>query len=579
MIIKNDEYGIYEAHIIYCKCQKCGTVYAVPDAKTISAIKAIQNGEPVITEGKFSHTYYESVKKHVLRDNTTFFSNKILTADFEEVKQFLKKYEKKPLIPYYSFNMKLDYFFKEWINEGKVSVLNECPHCGSDKQYLLNSRTGGETSYRDFFGRYDIESLEKRIQNANIQIAEKSLSEVKASLNNDVEIEIPINKDNVVPIQFLDKLIKVITEIDFLEKRLIWLFVKRITAVQEYNYNAVDCREIVLGELNEEKDKVVSTIRLLEERNQFRCDEDKINEKYGLIKPVEPSNPHVSLKEEPTQPVYEKAGLFNKAKVTERNDQLKKQYEAALETYKNNKKILEEYNRDLAIYQQAVGSYNINLHIAMDREKEIWEKEHAVQNNQIKEQIIENQAKLESLEELLRNPSPEIDRRLLEGKEARIVKLFDLEIEDAKKALQKALEVQKLYVDSGILYPKYLGIVCLTTMYEYFASGRCNSFTGPDGAYNIYESEVRSDRIISQLDRISSQLEDIKNNQFRLYSELKKVNQNLEFLSESMTKAVEELKSLNETSSQISYNTAETSHYAKINAELTDSLGYLIAMK
>ena len=47
---------------------------------------------------------------------------------------------------------------------------------------------------------------------------------------------------------------------------------------------------------------------------------------------------------------------------------------------------------------------------------------------------------------------------------------------------------------------------------------------GPNGAYNLYEGELRSDIIISSLSSIISNLEAIRNNQYTLYQSIENAN-------------------------------------------------------
>ena len=81
-------------------------------------------------------------------------------------------------------------------------------------------------------------------------------------------------------------------------------------------------------------------------------------------------------------------------------------------------------------------------------------------------------------------------------------------------------------------------------------------------------------------------LEKIKENQFTIYSQLSDMNYALNQLNSTMHSAVGELKGIKENTAVISentaviaHNTAATAYYAKKNAELTDALGYLVALK
>ena len=96
---------------------------------------------------------------------------------------------------------------------------------------------------------------------------------------------------------------------------------------------------------------------------------------------------------------------------------------------------------------------------------------------------------------------------------------------DVLASLEKALEE---FYEQNIIFPKYRNIVAITAINEYLMSGRCFELEGPDGAYNLYEMELRQNVIIGQLSSIVSDLEQIRNNQFLLYQELQKANATVE---------------------------------------------------
>ena len=78
-----------------------------------------------------------------------------------------------------------------------------------------------------------------------------------------------------------------------------------------------------------------------------------------------------------------------------------------------------------------------------------------------------------------------------------------------------------------ILYPKYQNIVAVATIYEYIDSGRCSELTGPNGAYNLYESELRANLIIGSLSQINQNLQGIRENQFALYTLIEESNRSV----------------------------------------------------
>ena len=87
--------------------------------------------------------------------------------------------------------------------------------------------------------------------------------------------------------------------------------------------------------------------------------------------------------------------------------------------------------------------------------------------------------------------------------------------------LERAL--QELY-DQNVVFPKYRNMVAITTINEYLSSGRCFELEGPNGAYNLYEMELRQNIVIGQLATVVDNLDQIKNNQFVLYREIVNTN-------------------------------------------------------
>lgn len=67
------------------------------------------------------------------------------------------------------------------------------------------------------------------------------------------------------------------------------------------------------------------------------------------------------------------------------------------------------------------------------------------------------------------------------------------------------LLLDKVYL-RNIIFPKYRNFAAIAQIYEYLLSGRCTQLEGPNGAYNLYESELRQNVIISELNEINNQL-------------------------------------------------------------------------
>lgn len=129
---------------------------------------------------------------------------------------------------------------------------------------------------------------------------------------------------------------------------------------------------------------------------------------------------------------------------------------------------------------------------------------------------------------------------------------------DKHSSVLKSLEcaLQELY-SQDVIFPKYREMVAITTINEYLISGRCYELEGPDGAYNLYEMELRQNVIIGQLSSIVSSLEQIKSNQFSLYQELVKANQ-------TISEILEEVEGVSE-------NTRLAAYYSGVTALIESS--------
>ena len=113
----------------------------------------------------------------------------------------------------------------------------------------------------------------------------------------------------------------------------------------------------------------------------------------------------------------------------------------------------------------------------------------------------------------------------------------------------------------NIVYSKYRNLVAIATIYEYFESGRCTELEGPNGAYNLYESELRSNIIICSLSKIISDLGQIKNGQYALYEQINRSNQTV----------CELLNNINNTQKM-------TTYYAEAAAVAASADRYIVGM-
>ena len=151
-------------------------------------------------------------------------------------------------------------------------------------------------------------------------------------------------------------------------------------------------------------------------------------------------------------------------------------------------------------------------------------------------------------------------------------KLIDLDNQRVAKELEqiRALTMQKKELDDkiaitenlmeryyafNIIKPKYRSLVPVVTMYEYFDYERCYSLTGPQGAYNLFESESMLNKIIYKLDQAVEMLSKIEQNQHALYSAIKESNYYAKKIYEQAREMVETSKATEQNSAIAAYNT------------------------
>ena len=104
-------------------------------------------------------------------------------------------------------------------------------------------------------------------------------------------------------------------------------------------------------------------------------------------------------------------------------------------------------------------------------------------------------------------------------------------LEKQKEQVKQGLSLSKKHLqtiyDKNFVFPKYRNLVMICSLYEYICAGRFTELEGPNGAYNCLETEIRMDRIVTQLNQIIDRLDVIRQNQFMLFSAIQSSNQML----------------------------------------------------
>ncbi len=271
-------------------------------------------------------------------------------------------------------------------------------------------------------------------------------------------------------------------------------------------------------------------------------------------------------KEYPSKPEYPNLRtpyFFNKKKVEAENAQTLRDYEIAID----------KYNSDI----KQCDADNEKLRIAAEGQRSEQVKQLSDKIGRYASELIESQNKLGSkLSNINSIPTKALGEK----------HLLDSEIKTVEDTLKELFKCRNELYSYNIVFDKYRNIVALSTFYEYLMSGRCETLEGINGAYNIYENEIRLNTIITKLD-------EIKENQFMIYNKLRDIDNSLSTLNSTMEKAVSSLDTINKNTTDmnvylhniskntavIAHNSAVTAYYSKVNAELTNALGFMVALK
>lgn len=119
----------------------------------------------------------------------------------------------------------------------------------------------------------------------------------------------------------------------------------------------------------------------------------------------------------------------------------------------------------------------------------------------------------------------------------------------------KTQEALNTMYNIGIIHPKYRHLIAVASFFDYFDTGRCLSFTGPGGAYAVYEEDLRFQRIVTQLDIIISKLDELIQSQRKLAELMWDVNNTLHRIEQSNSRMMQSVSRIEENSELIEYNT------------------------
>lgn len=470
---------------------------------------------------------------------------KCLCSDYHVSEQDAEKAKKKLIQMQKEMCGERDKLYKKF----KKSIPETCPICGAplppfktarelDKYIQCTHVNDAGTfahGYEDSIfivmkSIYDVHGQEQAKMQAVAYVESRIASDSKTSHKT------PVQPTTGQIKELLLHLIHLENNIYFLEQRLAELYYHRITTQREVTFDKHYPEFIVNKKIDDLNKKLLDI--------------------QSKITQLKNSKPKFSKSVKPEKPILAKPGLFNKKRVLAENAVLTAQYEAALS----------EYNDEVKRRKQAAQAEIDDMILQLQQDESELEAKITTANEN-------KQAKLKKI--LVRDmPSKAADE------------LLEKEIAEAEGLIDETVSARNELYSYNIIFEKYRNVVALSSFYEYFMSGRCSALEGADGAYNIYENEIRMNRVISQLDCVIDELDKIKQNQNMIYEEMCNINVSLQRLNTTTTKALNAIQNIGDSVAHISknsdiiaHNTAVTAYYSKLNAELTNALGYMVAFK
>lgn len=113
------------------------------------------------------------------------------------------------------------------------------------------------------------------------------------------------------------------------------------------------------------------------------------------------------------------------------------------------------------------------------------------------------------------------------NEELQLIPEYKKTLQDCEENIEQCEKILERLYAVGIIFPKYRNFIAVSQIYEYLISGRCKQLEGKEGAYSLYEQELRMDTISSKLADIFDEMEKIRENQYMIYETINQVNQRL----------------------------------------------------
>ena len=133
-------------------------------------------------------------------------------------------------------------------------------------------------------------------------------------------------------------------------------------------------------------------------------------------------------------------------------------------------------------------------------------------------------------------------------------------------------DLLKKYYEMNIIFTKYRNLISISSINEYFESGRCKTLEGYEGAYNIFENEMKLNLIIDRLYIVIEKLDQIKESQYKLYNTIQHSNEIIKIIGNEIQMMHNKIEVIENNSTISAYNT-------RITANNSEFLKYYMILK
>lgn len=137
-----------------------------------------------------------------------------------------------------------------------------------------------------------------------------------------------------------------------------------------------------------------------------------------------------------------------------------------------------------------------------------------------------------------------------------------------KEAHKETVNTLQKFYEKNILHHKYRNITSLIYIYDYIDTGICAGLEGTDGAYRQYETDVRLDRINSNLDAVIAKMDMVIEKLDHIYSKVSdlsnEMRQAMGGIQRTIDRVSQQIEAQAKKLDEIGVNTATTAYTVQV---------------